>query len=181
MKARSKAILLALFVTFLWSTSWLLIRAGLQDIPPLTFAALRYTIAASVLWGVSLSTRKARGITTLPRRFLPKLFLLGIVFYSITQASQFVALNHLNATTLSLLLTFSTVIAAIVARASLGERIRIRQWVGVAAYVTAAVVFLNARLDAEGNWIGYTAAIVVGGLGALCATVAPAATRSDAA
>jgi len=33
-----RAVLQALFVTFLWSTSWVLIKLGLKDIPPLTFA-----------------------------------------------------------------------------------------------------------------------------------------------
>lgn len=39
------AILQALFVTFLWSTSWVLIKFGLVDIPALTFAGLRYGLA----------------------------------------------------------------------------------------------------------------------------------------
>ncbi len=40
-----RAALQALFVTFLWSTSWVLIKIGLDDIPALTFAGLRYTLA----------------------------------------------------------------------------------------------------------------------------------------
>ena len=39
------ALLQALFVTFLWSTSWVLIKLGLRDIPALTFAGLRYGLA----------------------------------------------------------------------------------------------------------------------------------------
>lgn len=45
-KTNPKAVLLALFVTFLWSTSWVLIKLGLQaSLPPVTFAGLRYTLA----------------------------------------------------------------------------------------------------------------------------------------
>ncbi len=40
-----KAVLQALFVTFLWSTSWVFIKLGLTDIPALTFAGLRYSLA----------------------------------------------------------------------------------------------------------------------------------------
>ena len=39
------AVFQALFVTFLWSTSWVLIKIGLVDIAPLTFAGLRYGLA----------------------------------------------------------------------------------------------------------------------------------------
>jgi len=46
---RSFAVLQALLVTFLWSTSWVLIKVGLEDLPPLTFAGLRYGLAALVL------------------------------------------------------------------------------------------------------------------------------------
>ena len=42
---QTRARFQALFVTFLWSTSWVLIKIGLQDIPALTFAGLRYGLA----------------------------------------------------------------------------------------------------------------------------------------
>ena len=39
----------ALFVTFLWSTSWVLIKFGLQEIPAIGFAGLRYALAFLLL------------------------------------------------------------------------------------------------------------------------------------
>lgn len=36
------AVLQALFVTFLWSTSIILVKIGLEDSPALTFAGMRY-------------------------------------------------------------------------------------------------------------------------------------------
>ena len=44
--AHTRAVLQALLVTFLWSTSWVLIKFGLTGIPPLTFAGLRYSLAS---------------------------------------------------------------------------------------------------------------------------------------
>ena len=41
-----QAVLTALFVTFLWSTSWVLIKLGLRaSLPAVTFAGLRYGLA----------------------------------------------------------------------------------------------------------------------------------------
>ena len=41
-----QAVLTALFVTFLWSTSWVLIKLGLRaSLPTVTFAGLRYGLA----------------------------------------------------------------------------------------------------------------------------------------
>ena len=46
---RNKAILQALFVTLLWSSSWVVIKFSIEEIPPLTFAGLRYFIAFLIL------------------------------------------------------------------------------------------------------------------------------------
>lgn len=35
------AVFQALFVVFLWATSWVFVKIGLQDIPPVTFAGWR--------------------------------------------------------------------------------------------------------------------------------------------
>ena len=45
------AVLQALLVTFLWSTSWILIKVGLDDLDlaPISFAGLRYALAAAIL------------------------------------------------------------------------------------------------------------------------------------
>ena len=39
----------ALFVTVLWASSWVIIKFGLEEIPPLLFSGLRYEIAALAL------------------------------------------------------------------------------------------------------------------------------------
>jgi drug/metabolite transporter (DMT)-like permease len=49
MSARLFAILQASFIVFLWATLWVLIKIGLEGIPPLTFAGLRYALAFALL------------------------------------------------------------------------------------------------------------------------------------
>ena len=48
-------------LAFLWGTTWLAIRVGLEDLPPFTFAGVRFAVAAAlvaaVLW---LRTRYRR-------------------------------------------------------------------------------------------------------------------------
>ena len=55
-----KSVWLALLVTFLWSTSWVLIKFGLKGVPPLTFAGLRYTLASLCLAPLVLLNRSHR-------------------------------------------------------------------------------------------------------------------------
>jgi drug/metabolite transporter (DMT)-like permease len=60
---RRRALVAALAVTVLWSSSWVIIRVGLRNdrLPPLTFAGLRYVTAAAALWAAVAVNRTARG------------------------------------------------------------------------------------------------------------------------
>src|SRR5690242_1288211 len=101
----ARAVTQALFVTFLWATSWVLIKFGLKDIPPLTFAGLRYTLAFMCLAIPVLGSSSRRTqLQALHLRDWFQLTLLGLIFIAITQGAQFIALSYLPATTLTLLL-----------------------------------------------------------------------------
>jgi drug/metabolite transporter (DMT)-like permease len=139
------AVLQALFVTLLWSTSWVLIKIGLQDIPALTFAGLRYSLAfVSLLPFLLLSIRHRPSRPVEPSPSLSawaQLLLLGILYYTITQGAQFVGLAYLPAVTVSLVLNFSPVAVALLAIGLLGERPTFRQWLGVGLSVAGTVLY----------------------------------------
>ena len=85
--ARSNIIpvLQALFVTFLWSSSWVLIKLGLEEIPALTFAGMRYGLAFLILAPFVLGTRELRrSLTGLPAAGWLRLVALGLLFYTLT-------------------------------------------------------------------------------------------------
>ena len=113
--SRVQAILLAIFVTIIWSFSWVLIKFGLQDnIPPLTFAGLRYTIASIILLTVVLKSPARRTqLRQLSRQNLFQLGLLGLLYYTATQGLLFLALSYLPAATYSLILNFTSIVVMI--------------------------------------------------------------------
>lgn len=113
--SRVQAILLAIFVTIIWSFSWVLIKFGLQDnIPPLTFAGLRYTIASIILLTVVLKSPARRTqLRQLSRQNLLQLGLLGLLYYTATQGLLFLALSYLPAATYSLILNFTSIVVMI--------------------------------------------------------------------
>jgi drug/metabolite transporter (DMT)-like permease len=119
---RVRAVAQAFFVTFLWSTSWVLIKLGLKDIPALTFAGLRYTLAFLCLLPLALRTQH---VTTLRRLSIGewlRLIVLGLLLYSATQGAMFLSLFYLPAVTTSLLLSFTTIIVALLGLSLLKER-----------------------------------------------------------
>ena len=132
----------ALFVTFLWSTSWILIKFGLEEIPAISFAGMRYTLAFLLLAPALLAsaTRRAELRRLRPSDWL-RLSLLGVVIYSLTQGAQFVALSFLPAVTLSLILSFSPAAVALLGASFLGERMNRLQWVGLGCFLLGAALY----------------------------------------
>lgn len=140
----SRAAAAALFVTFLWSSSWVLIRLGLDTLDPLVFAGLRYGAAALLLLAV-LSRRRGdladlRRLDGVGRR---QLGLLGLVLFAVTQGAQFVALALLPAATASLVLTFTPAIVAIVAARRLDEPLTRPVRMGLVVALVGALVYLR--------------------------------------
>ncbi|HMM29505.1 MAG TPA: DMT family transporter, partial [Aggregatilineaceae bacterium] len=136
-----RAVLQALFVTLLWSSSWVLIKQGLEDIPALTFAGLRYTLAFVCLLPLAARRGDLRTLRTLSRRDWRTLAALGLVYYTVTQGAQFLGLERLPAVTTSLLLSFSPVMVALLGIVLLGERITGAQWGGIALYLAGVLVY----------------------------------------
>ncbi|HKY79189.1 MAG TPA: DMT family transporter, partial [Anaerolineales bacterium] len=118
-----KAVLLALFVTLLWSSSWVLVKFGLDRLPALTFAGLRYTLAFAILLPLLFAPARLAEFRSLSRRNWGLLALLGLVYYTLTQGALFVGLNYLAANTLSLIMTLSGISIALAGRLFLGERL----------------------------------------------------------
>lgn len=145
--SRSPA-LQALFVTFLWSTSWVLIKIGLSDdLPPLTFAGLRYSLAALVLCAALASSgERRRELAATSPATRRRLLVLGLVMYALTQGAQFVGLDLLPAATLSLLLSFTPAVVTVTSVPLAGEGATRRQWGGMVVAAAGAALYLGPEL-----------------------------------
>lgn len=157
----TRAVAQALFVTFLWATSWVLIKFGLKDIPPLTFAGLRYGIAFLCLCiPVFVSSARRAELQALHLRDWLQLGLLGLIFIAVTQGSQFIALSYLPATTLTLLLNMSVVVVALVGGLILAERLIRRQWMGIGLFFVGVVLYFFPINIPAGERLGLLAGAV---------------------
>ena len=130
-----KTILQALLVTFLWSTSFILIKKGLLEIPAITYAGLRYGLAWLFFLPFILFTKHRSEITKLSRIQWKKLILLGLIFYTFTQGAQFLGLYYLPSVTVSLMLNFTPILVAVLGIFLLNEKPSILQWMGAALFL----------------------------------------------
>ena len=128
-------------MTFLWSTSFVIIKLGLKEIPPLTFAGLRYSIAFLCLLPFAFSQKNKTIIKNLQRKDWLKLFLLGVLFYAFTQGAQFIGLSLLPAVTVSLWLNFTPLIVAVMAIFLIKESPTLIQWIGVTIFLIGIITY----------------------------------------
>jgi len=140
-----RALLEGLLVTFLWSTSYVLMKIGLRTLPPLTLAAYRYIVASAVLIVVALF--RDRGLLVKEKESLPKLFVLGISGYSVAQGLQCVALFYLPAVTVTFLLNFTPVMVLLLGVVFLREFPLPLQLAGMALVLLGAYLFFLAPVS----------------------------------
>ena len=157
-----KAILQALFVTFLWSTSWVLVKIGLKaSLPAITFAGLRYFIAfLCLLPFITINSTHRNTLRTFSRATWGQLALLGFVFYTLTQGAQFISLSFLPAATLSLLLNFSPIFVALLSSFLKDEPPSIVQWGGILLSVIGAIMYFLPLEIPTGQIFGLIIALI---------------------
>ncbi len=139
--SQAVAVALAVVASVLWASSLVLIKIGLEDLPPLTFASLRYVLGALVLAIYRSIRRPARRAPIAPGTWL-LLVALGLVLYAAVPAVMFLGIDRVDVVTynfvfqagIPLLLAFS---AGVVLR----EETSWWEWGGVAVVIAGTWVF----------------------------------------
>ncbi len=160
MKRHRAAVFQALFVVFLWATSWVFIKIGLEDMPPVIFAGLRYFIAFLLL-AIALCYNEAKyEIKRLSVKTWLRLALLGTLLYAVTQGAVFISLAHLSAVTTNLVMSFSATGVAVLSVFWLAEKPTWLQWSGIILAVIGALIYFLPIAIPQSQLFGLSAALV---------------------
>lgn len=155
----------ALFTTVLWSSSYVLIKEGVAEIPPLYFATLRYGLAFLILLAADLAlSRRGRSQPPLGRRKGFLLVAAGVSGYTIAQGLQYVGLYYLPAVTTSFLLNFNPMFVLLLGVGLLGERVTPAQLLGFGLAILGAYAFFSENVAWGGQVFG-VAVVVASGVG----------------
>ena len=98
---RKLAIMEALLVTVIWSSSFVIVKIGLETLGPLTIAGLRYSLGALALLPLFLFNRPER--KPISGNLWLRLIVIGISSYTIGNGALFWGLKYIPATTGSFL------------------------------------------------------------------------------
>lgn len=157
---RVKAILAALLVVILWSTSWILIKIAITEVPPLTLAGLRYTLGFMVLTPFILrNVKNGSEVIRIKKSQWLDLAILGIVYIALTQGAMYIALSKLSAVSTNLILHFSSAIVAISGIFFLHEKPTRMQWFGLIINISGIMIYFMPFQFESLAVIGYVAAI----------------------
>jgi drug/metabolite transporter (DMT)-like permease len=139
----------AFLVTFLWSTSFILIKIGLEEIDPLSFSTYRYGLASLilVLLSVKFGKKNHRNINL---RRLAIFLLLGFTGYFLAQGLQFFSLFYLSPVTVSFILNLTPISVVILSTIFLKEKPSIIQFLGILVSLFGIFIyFLNIFLSSQ--------------------------------
>lgn len=134
-------------LTVIWGVNFAVIKVALEAIEPLAFNALRFPVAALVLWAFM----RSEGAIRVPRRAdLPQVVLLGVLGNILYQLLFIVGIDRTLAGNASLMLATTPVWTLVIASVLGVERHGLLVWTGVLATVVGMVLIVIGGADAVG-------------------------------
>ena len=130
----------------LWSGNWIVARAVRDDISPGLATAGRLVIVAAILLPFAWRGLAAK-LPAFSRRDWRILWLLGFAGGGLHLSLQWLGLHYTTATSATLYLSTAPIFILLLAAPLLGERIALRQWLGVAiSFAGVVVIGMQGRL-----------------------------------
>jgi drug/metabolite transporter (DMT)-like permease len=146
----------------LWSGAFVAVRAGLADITPLFFLAVRFGLAAAVLALIAVAlTAVGRKQNWAPLRERWFHFVIaGCLINSLYLSAGYLALTKISAATLALVGALNPLLTALASIPLLGDRFRPVQWLGFGLGTLGVVLVVGVDLAQPGLAAGVGWALV---------------------
>ncbi len=146
-----------LVLCLVWSSTWLVIKIGLRDLPPISFVALRFLIAMFALIIVSLG----RGRLWPTNRYdYFVLAVTGLLMFTVNYTLLFWGELHVSSGLAAVIQTSIPIFGMLCAHWMLPDEPLRRRQVSGALVATLGVVMICSRLLSLNGWLAF-----LGGLG----------------
>jgi len=144
-----KARLVWLILCGIWGSTWLFIKLGLEDLPPLTFAGIRFVIACTILmlliWIRRIPFPKSRSDWFL-------LAVTGVLSFTLNYGLIFWGEQHISSGLAALLQATIPAFGLVIAHFYLPtERMTIAKIVGVGLGIVGVAIVFSHQLSVEGG------------------------------
>jgi drug/metabolite transporter (DMT)-like permease len=165
-----KARVVFLILCCIWGSTWLFIKLGLRDLPPVSFAAARFLLASIILFTIikirRVSLPRSRGEWALLAK-------TGVLAFTLNYGLLFWGEQHISSGLAALLQATIPAFGMLIAHAYLpGERLDARKMAGVLLGMGGVAVVFSNQFGSEGGIaLAGSAAVVVGAACAAWANV----------
>jgi drug/metabolite transporter (DMT)-like permease len=142
------AVVVWLVLCLIWGSTWLFIKLGLADLPPVSFAGLRFVVASAVLWGIVAVRR-----SPLPKgsRAWAYLALTGFLAFSLNYGLLFWGEARTSSGLAAVLQATIPAFGLVVAHVLLpNDRMTLPKVIGVALGIGGVVVIFGDRATLAG-------------------------------
>jgi drug/metabolite transporter (DMT)-like permease len=165
-----KSRLVWLLLCLIWGSTWLFIKLGLSDLPPFTFAGIRFVIASAILFAIIAARR-----LSLPRNRSDWMLLAitGVLSFSLNYGLLFWGEQYISSGLAALLQATIPAFGLVIAHFYLpGEQMTSAKIFGVVMGVAGVGVIFSNQLSVAGpRALAGCAALVVGSAYAAYANV----------
>jgi drug/metabolite transporter (DMT)-like permease len=172
MRAPNKAAIVAAFVTLcvVWSSTWLAIKIGLRDLPPISYAGIRFVVAIVALFAVSIG--RARLLPRSRAEYII-LALTGVLMFSVNYGLLFWGELHVSSGLAAVLQATIPIFGLMFAHLMLPDEPMHWQRLSGAFLAVAGVAVICARLLNFNGMMAFWGGlgIVVGAAGAAFSNV----------
>ena len=165
---RITRILVWLILCLIWGTTWIFIKIGLADLPPISFASSRFVLSAAIVF---LIIRFQRIPLPHSRREWMLIALTGFLQFALNYSSVFWAEQYITSGLAALLQAMITVFGLVLAWVFLpNERITAQKITGVVVGVLGVAVIFVDQLKVE-SWMAFLGCVAIV-IGSYCAAQA---------
>lgn len=150
---------LAWYFVLVWGSGYLATKAGLADAPPFTFLALRYAFGLLLLVPALIWLRPRWPATGAEWGHV---IVAGMLMHAVNLGgSHYAQYLGMSAGITALILGMQPLATAVVSSRFLGERLRARQWAGVALGLAGVGLVVWHKVDVRAVTAGSLAAVLV--------------------
>jgi len=163
-------VLVWILLCLIWGSTWIVIKIGLEDLPPITFAACRFIVAGAILAAVVFARKLPLPKTSRQWRLMA---VTGVLQFTINYATVFWSEQYIPSGLAAVLQTTIPVFGLLLAWKFLpDERITPLKVAAVCAGIVGVAIIFIDQLAVQ-NMLAFLAgvAIVVGALSAAYASI----------
>lgn len=143
-----KPLVVWLLLCVVWGTTWIFIKLGLEDLPPISFAALRFTVACLILLPILYAQK-----IILPKseKIWKVIFITGLLQFSFNYGLLFWGEQHISSGLAAVLQATIPAFGLILARIYVGETITILKIFSILLGLIGVAVIFKEQLQLNGQ------------------------------